>query len=232
MNIAVISDIHGNSIALKEVLDDIKKKNIQKILICGDFLGYYFNHKLVFKFLENIDWQGVQGNHDATLFYFLKRDREKIRKYRREFGKSIDIAIRDLTKKQVASIIDLPKTRTVHLHGRKIFMCHGSPWNQNFYIYPDSTRKVFTRIAETDCDLLIYGHTHYPYIKKIKGKLIVNPGSVGQPRDKGSLASWAEVNLDNMSAKIHRIPFEPYKLIKQIKKINPYNHYLKEVLLR
>ena len=59
----------------------------------------------------------------------------------------------------------------------------------------------------TKADVLILGHTHIPFVKKISGRLIVNPGSVGQPRDGDSKASFAVIDLEKMRAEIVRIEY-------------------------
>ena len=80
---------------------------------------------------------------------------------------------------------------------------------------------------------MILGHTHYPFIKKAEdGRMIINPGSVGQPRDKNSSASWAIVDFMTGAVDLRRTRFKSQELIKEIEKRDPSLPYLKDVLVR
>jgi len=232
MKFALISDIHGNAPALKRVLEEIKKQKIERIFIMGDFLGYYYDHDKVFQLLKPVKWQAVQGNHDAILSIFLAGNRRLMRNYRAQYGHSLDLALKILTKKQIATLINLPKTYELKIDGKKLLLCHGSPWDQNKHVYSDSHRKTFERIFKLDYDYVILGHSHHPFIKKQGKKTIINTGSVGQPRDQGSSASWFIADLKNQNIELQRTSFSPIQIIKKIEKNDPDNIYLKKVLSR
>ena len=76
------------------------------------------------------------------------------------------------------------------------------------------------------------GHTHYPFVKKIGKTIIINPGSVGQPRDEGGNSSWALVDFNTGEAVMRRTRFLVDELIKEININDPEISYLKEVLIR
>ena len=67
MRIGLLADIHGNGHALKSVLKSAKEKKIKKLLCCGDYIGYYYEPNKVLSQLNEWDWQGVSGNHEAML---------------------------------------------------------------------------------------------------------------------------------------------------------------------
>ena len=71
MKIAVLSDIHGNHIALQKVLNEIKNTNIRKIFIAGDFIGYYFWPKEVLSMISGLDVIAIQGNHEEMFFNII-----------------------------------------------------------------------------------------------------------------------------------------------------------------
>ena len=67
MKIAILSDIHGNVFALKSVLNAVKKKDVSRLMIAGDFIGYYFWPAEVFNLLKDWDLVAIRGNHDQML---------------------------------------------------------------------------------------------------------------------------------------------------------------------
>lgn len=232
MKIAVISDIHSNALALEAVLNDVHSQGVTQLLIAGDFIGYYYRPDEVFELLKPWSWQGIQGNHDFILSYFISGDKDAMKKYRDSFGSSLDVAVSKLSRNQKKMLASLPSNREMTILERRIFLAHGSPWSQDERIYPDASPEVFKRIGELGYDFVFLGHTHYPFIKEIGKTKIVNPGSVGQPRDESANASWALVDLRKQEVKIRRVRFDPSEVIKDIEIHDPHNYYLREVLTR
>lgn len=232
MKVALLSDIHGNAIALEKVLKEVDQEGIQKLFIMGDFVGYYYSHQKVFELLDRFQWEGIQGNHDALLADFVSGNTDVTEPYRSGIGSSLDVALQDLTKEQIDMLVSLPKTKELVLEKQNILLCHGAPWDQNQYMYPDSEKELFDRLFALDYDFIMLGHTHYPMVKKQGEVTVVNPGSVGQPRDEGSNASWAIVDLQTGEIELRRTRFSPDELLQQIKERNPELTYLREVLLR
>ena len=100
------------------------------------------------------------------------------------------------------------KLRT-ELEGLKIAVYHGSPTEPlTSYIQPRDAERLADRfLAQTDADVIILGHTHIPYTIKRRGKLLLNPGSVGQLRDGDSRASYTILDTDPLHAENHRIEY-------------------------
>jgi len=232
MKIALLSDIHGNSIALEGVLKELKKHKVNQLLIMGDFLGYYYDHDKVFQLLDQFQWIGVQGNHDAALADFFFENETAMEKYRSSYGSSLDVALRKLKRDQIEMLIRLPEKRELVLDGKKTLICHGAPWDQECYVYPDSEQVLFDRLFGLNYDFIILGHTHYPMMKKQKGVTVINPGSVGQPRDEGNKASWAFVNFQTGEVEFRRTRFAPDEMIKAVGAYDPHHKSLKEVFMR
>jgi putative phosphoesterase len=79
---------------------------------------------------------------------------------------------------------NLPTAIQFSAEGRKILLFHATPRKNNLYWFEDRPEKFFLEMAsKTDADVLIYGHTHKPYKKELKGKVFINAGSVGKPKD-------------------------------------------------
>jgi putative phosphoesterase len=87
---------------------------------------------------------------------------------------------------------DLPFDLRFELGGKRVRLVHGSPRKVNEYLYEDREARTFERIAAlADCDVLVFGHTHKPWVHAYGGVLFVNCGSVGKPKDGDPRASFA-----------------------------------------
>jgi predicted phosphodiesterase len=81
--------------------------------------------------------------------------------------------------------------------GRRFRLVHGSPRRMNEYLFEDRDPASLARIARAaDCDVLVFGHTHKPWVKEMEGVLMVNDGSVGKPKDGDPRAAWAMLTVE------------------------------------
>ena len=232
MRIALLADIHGNDLALRAVLEDAKKNGATELFVAGDLSGYYYGLDAVIALLDLWPWEGVQGNHDAWLVKILDGDKEILSWYSRKYGSSFEAAMHDLNDGHRDSFVSLAPSRVIERAGKKILLCHGSPWSQDEYVYPDAPTELFDRIAALGHDAVIMGHTHYPMVKRIGSTVIINPGSAGQPRDIGNSASWAIFDPESGDVEPHRTIFDPAPLLAEIERRDPQHPYLRDVLLR
>lgn len=216
---------------MEAVLDDVRRCAIDRLLIAGDFVGYYHRADEVFAFLSSWVWDGVQGNHDA-MFAARRAGADDHDGYRKRYGHAIDRALETLAPDYSMLLVALPVTKELHLEGRRVLLCHGAPWQQDAYVYPTAPPETFARIAALQHDVVVLGHTHYPMVRREGSTLIVNPGSVGQPRDIGALASWAILDLTTCTATIRRVRFDPSATIADAQAHDPELPYLTEILTR
>ena len=221
MKIAIISDIHGNYAAFQTVWKKIK--NYQLILNAGDFTGYYPDINPVINQLKVKKVKNILGNHDRYLI---------------EKNLPIDINpavvapfednLKNITSPNLAFLKNLPQNEIFNINGLKIGLYHGSPFDPDEYIYPD---QPLDRFKNLKLDVLILGHTHWPMVKTVGKMMIVNSGSVGQPRDYDNRASYAILDTKNKKAKIERIRYDFEKTIRKIKKLK-FSPQLIEILRR
>jgi len=231
MKIAIISDIHGNYDALKAVLKDIKKLKIDKIYCLGDIVNYYYEpHKCINIFIKN-KIKSIKGNHENILFHTLK-SKKKIDYYSKIYGQSININFKKLKYKHIIFLKKLKKKIIIKIKNLKIILAHGSPWNENIYIYPGINNKIKNSLAKYNADYIFLGHTHIPMnIKMNKKTSIINPGSVGQPRNKCNNACWAVFDTDNYQINFMETKYDKKKLIQDIIKYEGVNSKLKKYFL-
>jgi len=231
MKIGILSDIHGNHYALESVLKEAEECGVEKLLILGDIVGYYYYPELVIKFLSRWSIEMIKGNHEEMLSEALINN-VKASKIKEKYGSGIDFAINKLDNNSITYLTNLPSSKNIHHDGITIYMCHGAPWDMNYYVYPDSGIEIMDRCAIGGYDYVFFGHSHYPFVYNKNGCVIVNAGSVGQSRDKGGLASWCVLDTLNKVLVFKKTPYPIDELIIDAKKIDPGNKYLYEVLFR
>tara|TARA_B100001939_G_scaffold347066_1_gene367556 strand:- start:958 stop:1668 length:711 start_codon:yes stop_codon:yes gene_type:complete len=231
MKIAVLSDIHGNHYALEQVLIDAKKLNVEKILILGDIVGYYYYPDRVLSLLNNWDYDLIRGNHEILLERVLNGD-IKISTLTKKYGLGHKLALDNLTKKQLEYLINSPDKKELIFDGVKVFICHGSNWDPNYYLYPNTDKEILNRTGEVKCDFIFVGHSHYAFMHKNKNNTLINVGSVGQSRKKGGIANWVILDSINKSFEIMETKYNTTNLISEAEKLDPENDYLIQVLKR
>lgn len=186
MNIAIFGDIHGNIEALKTAYAEAVSKGIDKMYHLGDLGGYAPFVNEVVDFIIEHGIEGVQGNYDEA----VANDREHCG-CKAEDPIQEEMANRSFewTKKHASPqsknyMKSLPFEIQLNVDGRKIIIFHASPKKNNLYWYGDRPEKFFREMAgKVDADVVIYGHTHRAYRKDLDGKIFINAGSVGKPKD-------------------------------------------------
>jgi putative phosphoesterase len=231
MKIAVISDVHGNIYALSSVLSVAKHEGADKLLVLGDSCGYYYHADKVMKQLNEWDCTMIRGNHEDLLL-MLKNgeiDREFLRK---KYGSGHNMALAKLTDVEFDKLTLSPEKLSVEYEGIRIMMCHGSPLDANQYLYPDTNIDILEKCDVEGMDLVLVGHSHYPFIFPNKFSTLVNVGSVGQSRTTGGIASWIMINSRNRTFETRATPYNIEPLEKEVTIVDPDVPYLKNILRR
>jgi len=232
MRIAIIADIHGNHLSLKAALRDIEKEATDTIFVAGDYLGYYYHADEVINALSELGPEAIRGNHDEVFLDIYKGNKGLGERYRKKYGSSMDIAIDRLKDEQISYLSSLPEKKVLTFKDKKILLCHGSPWDINEYIYPNSSSEIFKRFASEEYDIIIMGHTHHPMLKQIGNILLINPGSLGQARTAPCGAHWALLDIDRMQLEQKVTSYDMDSVIREAQKIDSDIPYLSEVLQR
>jgi putative phosphoesterase len=186
MKVAILGDIHGNIEALKAVHPRALALGVETFFHLGDLGGYAPFVNEVVAFLKEHHIDGVQGNYDEA----VANDREHCGcKYEDPVQERMTQLSFEWTKKHATPeakeyMKGLPAERHFLALGRNISLFHAAPHKNNLYWYEDRPERFFIEMAgKTDADVLIYGHTHKPYRKDIGGRVFINAGSVGKPKD-------------------------------------------------
>lgn len=243
LNIFLISDIHGNHDALISVLD--KVKDYDYLLVLGDLVDYGPEPERVIDTLKSIGAIIIRGNHDNAVAYNIdcgcSEKTRDISIYTRE-----KISFTKLSKEQILFLASLPTENEMKVIDHIIKIVHGSPRNHLFgYMYPwdigeeicSSKIRINTSKNYENCnlswDFLFIGHTHYQFSLRLGQTLIVNPGSIGQPRDGDPRASFTEIIIDGEELRInhHKVKYESQKVIRKLEELLD-DKYLLEKLKR
>ena len=221
MKIVILGDIHGNIGALKATYSVAIALRAEKIYHLGDLGGYAPFANEVVDFLIEHGIEGVQGNYDET----VANDYEHCGcKYEDPFQAEMAAQGFAWTKKHTSQkskdyMKKLPREIRLAVDGKKVIIFHASPKKNNLYWYEDRADKFFIEMAEkVDADLFIYGHTHRPYRKDLAGRIFINAGSVGKPKDGDTRACVALVQITGGGVKTEfiRVPYDIEKTASAI----------------
>jgi putative phosphoesterase len=231
VKIALLGDIHGNDLALQVVLTAASAAGVEKLLVTGDLVGYYFSPLKVLELLYPWNKHVVRGNHEDMLVA-ARGDELFLTQVDKRYGTGLRVAIEQLNPQQLDELCALPHPLALDIDGCKTLLCHGSPWSINQYIYPDASSELFESCASGGFDLVVQGHTHYPMSHRVGKTLVVNPGSVGQPRNCSPGASWAIFDTNNQSLQFRNEKYDSSSLVQNCQQRHPELPYLAEVLTR
>lgn len=224
MKLALLSDIHGNYLALQKVLEDLGTEDY-RIVCLGDVAWGGPQPSEVLAWLRNAGCPVVMGNTDQVLIgtrreNLKRRDAEKM-KLVGEWCKSM------LSSSDRAFIKSYRPTVKLDLGDEKMLCYHGSPRSNVEGIFSHTDDKNLGRmLAGRPERFLAGGHTHVQMIRRFRDKLIINPGSVGLPfEDAGKMGSrnpaWAEyatINCErgNLSVNLKRVEYDVAELEESV----------------
>ena len=228
MTLGVIADVHGNAPALQAVLAALRGRADQ-VLFLGDLAGYYPFVNQCADLWDGNRIEGVRGNHDQVLLDHLDTGRAPGEDYRARYGSAIERCARILSPQARSLIESWPVQKRLLLASVSIAMCHGAPWGPlQGRVYPDFCD--WERFDGCNENVVLLGHTHYPLAKRWKGKWIVNPGSVGQPRDGRGGACYAVLDLGRDQVYLERASYDASAVIADALLHDGALPYLVEVL--
>lgn len=231
MKIALLGDVHGNHLALAAVLNAARLQGVERLLSTGDLVGYYFWPREVLELLAGWELTIVRGNHEDMLTQ-VRRDPTAFTGIERKYGTGLRTAVEQLSRQQLDWLESLPHPLALNIDGRSILLCHGAPWDVDHYVYPDASDEDFERCAQREYDFVVLGHTHYPLERSVGRTRIVNPGSVGQPRNRQPGAHWALLDTRTGLIESRREDYDIAWVMDRSRELQPQLPYLWKVLAR
>jgi putative phosphoesterase len=227
--VGLLADVHANAAALASVCESARRSGVARLLVAGDLVGYYYAPDHVLDMLALWQWDAVGGNHETMLGRWCRgEDRPALIE---KYGSGLAEAEHRLGTDTCLELAALPQIWRGAMDGRRVLMCHGTPWDPDAYAYPDDAAAL-DRMAATGEDLVIFGHTHYPVVRQVGTTIVVNPGSVGQPRDRDPRASWALWDTEVHAVRLVRTSYDSRELQAECRVRDPAVPFLVDVLTR
>jgi putative phosphoesterase len=210
--IAIISDMHGNLPALKAVLADIQNQGLSQIYHLGDLVGYNPFPNETVALVQARGIPGLAGNYDRAV---SAAGPDPIAAYLNPKISPMALEIYHWTMEEVDSgsrdyLAGLPEQLLLQVGQWQILLTHGSPRHVMEYVRPTISDASLSEIlAGVSAQIVLTGHTHIPMIRDLNGKWLINPGSVGFPKDGDPRASYAILELeDTLDITIRRVEYD------------------------
>lgn len=198
MLLGLIADVHSNAVALKEVLGSLN--DVDMILSAGDVVGYNpYPDETIELFIEH-GIRSICGNHDRAV---VTGDTSGFNAYA---AFAVMWTRKTLSAKGIHYLSALPPALRLSFDGKRIVIAHGSFSRDDAYVYTENFTP--SMLEEADADVLVLGHTHVQGKSVFGERVIVNPGSVGQPRDNDPRAAFAVLDTDDGSVELRRVKYD------------------------
>lgn len=184
MKVVIISDLHANLEALA-----ILPPEYDQLWVLGDVVNYGPNPAEVVDFVRSRAKHVVRGNHDQ----FLGRgdDPRCGGRFRELAAATGEFTRAQLGERDTAFLRDLPMQTQLQVGGTRFWLCHAMPSDPLYGYAPPESERWKEECLRAPADILLVGHTHMQFVKKFGDCLVVNPGSLGQPKNRSSLACYA-----------------------------------------
>jgi predicted phosphodiesterase len=230
MRYAFISDIHANLEALEAVFDDINSQAIDQIICLGDIVGYGANPNECADIVKKKCPTILLGNHDAAAVELLSTQHFNI-----HAKIAIEWTTQSLRKEVKETLMGLLLKSTVE----QMTLVHATPYEPNMWYYITSLEEAAFNFQFFDTQICLVGHTHIPIIIVLDdqkelyvhqdtsirlsetpgARLLINVGSVGQPRDRNPKSCYGIFDTDTTEFIYRRVAYNIDKTQQKMKKI-------------
>jgi predicted phosphodiesterase len=219
MRCAVLADIHGNLEAFRAVLARIRDLHVDRMICLGDIVGYNADPNACIDLVRSKGIACVMGNHDAASSGIAEPDNFNV-----NARQAVLWTRQRLTGENRAFLRELPRSAQID----DMILCHGTIDDTNSYLLYDSdARENFTLMEELPGrpQICFFGHTHIRAAYSMDGpdlarelademplftskRYLVNPGSVGQPRDGDPRAAFLIYDATEQAIVFHRVEYD------------------------
>jgi len=233
MRYLIFTDIHGNLEAFLVFLKFAQKYKIDHYLFLGDLVGYGASPNEIIQKIRGLKpISTIRGNHDKAVCEI-----DTVQTFNPIAASAIHWTRQNILKKNLTYLARLKKGLIVI--NDEISICHGAPFDEDHYIFGEfDAAEAFLHVKTPIC---FFGHTHFPFvytekdhfvegtfltgnsneIKIEKGtKYLINPGSIGQPRDRNPRAACAIYDSKSKKIKFFRLEYDIGEAQRKIIKAN------------
>ena len=212
MRYGVVADIHGNLPAFEAVIDTMPA--VDRWLCAGDVVGYNPWPAECVAQIRELDAATVMGNHDRAVAS------DTGFRFNSMAAAGVTYARDELDEDAIDWLAALPNRQTIA--SGEILIVHGHPENPDRYTYPDEFEPA---MLEGDARVTITGHTHVQGVREFDEGVVMNPGSVGQPRDGDPEAAFAVLDIDEsddaggtaaIDVETHRVSYDIDRVVAAV----------------
>lgn len=206
MRVGLISDIHANLPALEAVLDDMPP--VDDIICAGDIVGYNPWPRECLERVRAVSSLVVQGNHDRNVETPHRYEHNEMA------HAGLKLAQQELSEAQREWLAKLPNQTEFAADTYRLVHSHPDPTRLGSYVRPAQFPKMRPYLDAHAG--IVLGHTHIQHKATIDDRLIVNPGSVGQPRDGDERAAYAVLNTAAAEVEFRRVGYDINRVISRV----------------
>lgn len=217
----VVSDLHSNAEALRVVLNRVRRKKFEQVICLGDFVGYGAQPNQVLDTMRMMKAPKlyIRGNHDRVAAGLDQAD---------GFNTAARAAVlwtRDHLSARNRHFLEKLPLGPIEQDG--VLVCHGAPHNEDEYVFHEG--HAYDIFQSCTAPFILYGHTHLPVIfsidrqQRVHGvavrgdvvvrldrehRYLINPGSVGQPRDRNPASSFVIFDSKRLTVQFFRVAYD------------------------
>lgn len=225
MRLVFLSDIHANFPALCRALEWARRHRADRVVCAGDIVGHGPHPTEVIRLLAEQKVEAILGNVDRKVLNLLetpKKLRKRLEKKAHAPAAWAALALGDAERAWLAA---LPRDLRFGVGGADVWVVHGSPLSDTDYIFPSiTTQALAAKLGRARPHLLVCGHSHIPFTRRIAGVRIVNCGSAGLPVDgdpRGALAVCEFTGQGRVICRILRFAYPVEPLLADLRSRGP-----------
>lgn len=228
MNIGIITDVHGNVIALDKIVRKFKKEKCEKIICCGDLIGIGPYPEQTVQYVMSLsDLICVRGNHDHYQFRGIPEKITENEKLHHQWVRSL------LSPSSINFLKELPQRSDIIVEGHTISAIHYAVDSENRYAFvknptESDLNELFSNI---DSQIICYGHDHERLVCQTDKKWYINVGSCGCPERSKNIARGGILSIERKKVSLKCID-EIYDVGKVIREINRLKYPAAEEILK
>jgi putative phosphoesterase len=213
VRLALVSDQHGNDVAFRAVVEDLRRIGVDEVVCLGDAIQGGTEPAAVLDRLGALDCTTVLGNADALLLEVPDDSPEPITERHLEVR---EWTLSQLDSSHIEQIRSFAPVVHREVEGVSMVFFHGSPHSYDDVLLPELGGDALAPYEGHDAALLAGGHTHLQWTRRIGDALYVNPGSVGVSYDRHReplalrpLAEWALVTIEPeaVAVEFRQVPY-------------------------